>query len=262
MKGLLACACALGMLMGGGGSAQASDVYQSGFYVGGKLGVSIERFSNGKFGWDAASVYDGGDHYRWDSDKIGMGGNHDTVFSGGVNIGYDFGKRTNVPIRLEIDYTLRGNATDNSRKEPTTTFWLNGIPYSEDTVIAVNTSIRLQTVMLNAWYDIPTGTALTPYLGGGLGVALIRHKSTATEQPGTAYEEVINNSKNLSNFAWSLGGGVAYNINDNWALDLGYRYIDAGDHKMHYKGEEGSLFYTQLDKIESHDVMLGVRYTF
>lgn len=55
---------------------------------------------------------------------------------------------------------------------------------------------------------------------------------------------------------------MAYNVNDNWALDLGYRYIDAGDHKMRYGGESGSMMFTKIDKIESHGIMLGVRYSF
>lgn len=259
MKGLLACACALVMLSSV--SAQANDDGLTGLYIGGKLGASIERFGDGKFGWAGGSLDYLGTAYTWSGNKFGMGSNRDTVFSGGVNIGYDFGKRTNVPIRLELDYTLRGNASDYLQKPTTTYMTVNGLPASEDAIIGVKTSIRLQTAMLNAWYDIPTGTALTPYLGGGIGVAFIRHKSTAIENPGTDDQEVINNSKNFSNFAWSLGGGVAYNINDNWALDVGYRYIDAGDHKMHYKGADSFLF-TQIDKIESHDIMLGFRYGF
>lgn len=261
MKWILTCACVLGMLMSG--SAQAIEDFPAGLYIGGKLGASVERFGDGKYGWNggSASLYSG-EKISWSRGHVGFGSNRDTVFSGGVNIGYDFGKSTYVPIRLEFDYTLRGNASDGSRRAHVINFYIDDSPGHVDSVLDVKTSIRLQTAMLNAWYDIPTGTALTPYLGGGLGVAFIRHKSTATERPGTADEEVINNSKNFSNFAWSLGGGVAYNINDKWALDLGYRYIDAGDHKMHYKGEEGSIFYTKIDKIESHDVMLGLRYSF
>ena len=261
MKGFAICGCVLGLLMAA--PAQAEVNCPIGLYVGGKLGMSVERFGDGIFGMNAASYSDpGGDEYSWGHHKIGLGGNRDTVFSGGVNIGYDFGKRGYVPIRVELDYTLRGNATDNLRKTGIFDVKVNDVPMPFDSVVDVKTDIRLQTAMLNAWYDIPTGTAFTPYVGGGLGVAFIRHKSTATENPGAADEERIHASKNFSNFAWSLGGGLAYNINDNWALDLGYRYIDAGDHKMSYQGEGGSYLYSKIDKIESHDIMLGVRYAF
>lgn len=260
MKWILTCACALGVLMGG--SAQAIEDFPAGLYIGGKLGASVERFGDGKFGWNGGSVsFPDGKNLSWSRGHVGTGSNRDTVFSGGVNIGYDFGKSTYVPIRLELDYTLRGNASDDYRRTHAINYIYETFPGHVDSVLDVKTSIRLQTVMLNAWYDIPTETALTPYIGGGIGTAFIHHKSTATENPGTADQQRLHQSENFSNFAWSLGGGVAYNINDNWALDLGYRYIDAGDHKMRYKKGESSEFI-KIDKIESHDIMLGVRYTF
>jgi opacity protein-like surface antigen len=42
---------------------------------------------------------------------------------------------------------------------------------------------------------------------------------------------------------------------------LGYRYINAGDVKETFKGSQGG-FYSKIGRIEAHDVMLGIRYTF
>lgn len=258
MKWTLVCVCMLAVMMAG--SAQANDDHLAGLYIGGKLGASVERFGDGKFGWDGYnSTYNGQPLVLHGGNTGSMGSNKDTVFSGGLNIGYDFSRRYDLPIRLEFDYTLRGDATDETKKMATLHYLHGSSPGSTENFYDVKTSIRLQTAMLNAWYDIQTGTAVTPYVGGGIGVAFVRYKSNMTEIDAKGDEYKYHKSENFSNFAWSLGGGVAYNLNDNWALDVGYRYLDAGDHKMRYKGEE---IYIKLDKIESHDIMLGVRYTF
>ncbi|WP_332643150.1 outer membrane protein, partial [Escherichia sp. Lx600-2] len=67
-------------------------------------------------------------------------------------------------------------------------------------------------------------------------------------------------SKTNSNFAWSLGLGSQYAINDNLSLDLSYRFLDAG------KSEVSSYTDGAKDKskvkVRSNDIMLGVVYRF
>lgn len=258
MKRLVICVLALGLLFGG--VARAEEC-QLGVYLGVKFGVGIAKQSKTAFGMDAATVTEGGDTFSWDHHRIGMGNNSDAVVGGGASLGYDFSKRLSIPLRLELDYTILADAKDTTRNTGTFNIMYNGTPMSFQSELEVQTKIRLQTMMLNAWVDIPTGTKLTPYFGGGIGTAFIRHKSTAIEEPGTPAAEVVTASKSFNNFAWSVGGGVAYAINDRWTMDLGYRYTDAGSHKMNYSGEGGNL-YTRLNKIKSHNIMLGLRRTF
>lgn len=258
MKKLVACICVFGILLGG---AARAEEQQNGVYVGAKIGAGIARHGGTTFGMDAATTTVGLDTYAWEHHGVDMGHNNDVVLGGGASLGYDFGKRFNFPLRLELDYTILAKAKDTTNKTATFDITVNGAPTSFQTDLAVRTSIGLQTMMLNAWIDIPTGTKFTPYFGGGFGTAFVRHESTGIEEPGTPNEERINASKSFANFAWNAGAGVAYNINDRWAMDLGYRYIDAGGHKMHYNGE-GGVMYTRQSKITSHNVMLGIRRTF
>ena len=106
-----------------------------------------------------------------------------------------------------------------------------------------------QSLMVNAYYDIPTGTNFAPYIGGGLGLSFLELKWKDVDP---AY----NYKKSDVNFTWQLGLGLAYNFNNNWALDFGYRYTDAGDVK-----KTASWGY---DKAEAtyHEFLLGARYTF
>lgn len=51
-------------------------------------------------------------------------------------------------------------------------------------------------------------------------------------------------------------------ITSNWTVDLGCRYIDAGKISIRLKDEDGDDFDKRTIKVQSHDVMLGVRYMF
>ena len=266
MKRLLGLLILLGILgaipahaVGDDGKDRNDGSKQIGLYVGGKLGMSIEQFTGSKFGMKegGASFPPPFGDLSWKDQLFGMGTYKDTVFGGGVLLGYDFHKRFAVPIRVELDYTLRGKASDtNQRDLPFEYTSLVYGDFSGVTSARMKTSLTLQTLMANAWWDIFPEARFTPYVGGGLGVAFGRLKATVTD---VEEGDTLKTSDTFTNFAWSLGGGLAYDFNDNWTLDLGYRYIDAGDHKMTYNND---VNYVKIDRIETHDVMLGIRYTF
>jgi opacity protein-like surface antigen len=78
-------------------------------------------------------------------------------------------------------------------------------------------SISTFALMANVWYDIGTGSGLTPYLGGGIGYA--DHE--------VEHGEVINGTG--GSFAWQLGAGVNFDIGERTKFGIGYRYMDAGE---------------------------------
>lgn len=51
--------------------------------------------------------------------------------------------------------------------------------------------------------------------------------------------------------------GVAYDITDNFAVDLGYRYVNLGYYEVDLP--EGGKVKNQPS---NHEFMLGLRYTF
>ena len=59
----------------------------------------------------------------------------------------------------------------------------------------------------------------------------------------------------------SLGAGVRYDVTPDIALDLSYRYLDAGDSSVSYKDEWGDKYKSEVD-VKSHDIMLGMTYNF
>ena len=112
--------------------------------------------------------------------------------------------------------------------------------------LKIPVEFKSKGVFLNGYWDIPMCEKLKkfkPYIGAGIGYSWLDFSVTAMGSKRTEKD------KDLS---WNAGLGVAYELNDNVDLTLGYRYEDLGKIK---KGE-GKIGFT------NHKVSLGLRYTF
>ena len=86
------------------------------------------------------------------------------------------------------------------------------------------------TVLGNLYFDIPTSSMITPYLGAGVGY-------------GWAEDDA---GRNTDGFTYALTAGAAVDLTDNLAADVGYRFrqIVSGD------------------GAHDHEVLVGLRYKF
>lgn len=169
------------------------------------------------------------------------------VFGGGLAIGYDFGNSMGVPLRLEVEYAAF--TTANATK--TATFLT-----PSDAKAQYHSS--LQSLFLNAYFDIDTGSNFTPYVGAGLGIGFNRFKATYNlfGDKGTL------GSHRSSNFAWNIGVGCAYNFTDNIAVDFGYRYAQFGKGKTRTYYESPLKYVAKTGTIGMHQFVLGLRVSF
>ena len=124
--------------------------------------------------------------------------------------------------------------------------------------------IRLQNhvLMLNGYYDFNTCTRWTPYVGAGVGVAMLKLSSNYMDADG--HDKVSDKSYNV---AWQIGAGVAYDLTKNIALDAGYRYINAGAATLDkYNESYPGYGYAESSKTKvdtaAHELYFGARYTF
>lgn len=169
------------------------------------------------------------------------GGDDDQNLGIGVSVGTDFAYYYDTPVRLELEYLYHteGQFTKRNRYVPA----------------GQEFKVRAHSFLINGFYDFHTETQYTPYVGLGLGMAYLK----------TKYNGYVGNARHSAssndwNFAWNLGAGVAYNVSDTLALDLGYRYMDLG------KGKVGSYNYGGLrgdPKVDltSHTISLGLRFS-
>jgi opacity protein-like surface antigen len=115
-------------------------------------------------------------------------------------------------------------------------------------------SVNATYVMANGWFDLDTGSAFTPYIGGGAGAAWLNGDVSffgAANGFGAAQQAA---------FAYQVGGGVKFDVNENLALDVGYRF------KSILNGKNDNLNVNNRDYINSdlnsHNIQVGLTYKF
>jgi opacity protein-like surface antigen len=159
--------------------------------------------------------------------QVEMNGGNEraSVFGLGLSVGSDLSYSTSLPLRLEAEYLYHGNET-----------------YTKSS----NThDLSAHSILANVFFDLQTDTAFTPYLGGGGGLSCLNDRATVSD---------VTSKGSRWNFAWDLGGGVAWGLNENMALDLGYRYMDLG--KSHDVTKDNRAYNVSLT---SHEISLGLR---
>ncbi len=142
--------------------------------------------------------------------------------------------------------------------------------------IETSTSVRHDSYLFNMFYDFNFGTRWTPYVGAGIGFGRYQQETsfnynadlTNFKQELGRYSGSMENlediiadmpdsvtgsvtpdqaSHDLYRFEWQVSAGVAYNFDEDWVLDLGYRFNSA---------TVGGEF------VYAHEVKLGARYMF
>lgn len=187
----------------------------------------------------------------WAASALG-GEETDKNFAFGLSVGTDLGYSSEWPVRVEGEYVYRGKAEFS--KGPSTVTWFDGSPR----VASQKFEITAHSLMVNAFYDFNTATSFTPYVGAGLGGAYLKtdyRASIVNGGPGTAGV-----SKSNWNLAWNIGGGVAFHLNENAALDFGYRYVDLGNADT---GNINMLDFSGSPKVDytAHEFSIGLRLT-
>ncbi len=107
---------------------------------------------------------------------------------------------------------------------------------------AVGGNIDAFTGTLNGFYDIPTGTIVTPYVGGGIG--FVNYSATVTFNGFT-----LNRISDRTDFLWQAEGGAAIKIADRLAVVPAYRFQQAIEHTPNNVGN-----------VSTHIVKIGLRY--
>jgi len=216
---------AIAALLGATLAVEANAAEPQGIYVRGDVGSSFSR--------DLGGNLFNGDGFTGDL------GNSVTLEAG---VGYQLPYN----LRAELVAGYRPGYAIRSRES------VGGVNITADA------DLRSWTVMANAYYDISTGTKLTPYVGAGAGVAFNR-LNTVTYRVGGG--EITEGGKSKTNFAWALMAGVAYSAASNIKVDFGYRYLDAGKFET-----SGSTSVGAVDKVtgdvRAHEVKIGLRYQF
>jgi opacity protein-like surface antigen len=178
---------------------------------------------------------------------------HDRVkYDPSINIGgtggFDFGM---VRVEGELSYK-QGEISSISSQDLGT----------GNTFQFVDTDGRIGAfaMMFNTFIDFHNYSLITPYIGGGIGVAFLHLDDTFGTNlnpiPGTNPREILYFHDDASVFAYQVGAGFDIAINPRLSLDLAYRYF--GTETAHFNS---TPIVTSL-KFESHNGSVGIRVKF
>lgn len=201
----------------------------------------------------------------------------DMAFAGEITAGVKIDN-----VRLEAEVALRSASEDDYKIfDENIEISMGGlVPGSVNipTEIETATKVRHNSYLFNMFYDFDLGTRWTPYVGAGIGFGVYHQKAIVEIDIGEKDEFLLANSGNttvgiigddmvnrmlatlqqyeremtvaddtLYRFEWQVSAGIAYNFNEDWALDLGYRFNSS---------TVGGEF------VYAHEIKLGARYMF
>lgn len=162
------------------------------------------------------------------------------TIGGGVAVGINMQYLTDVkaPLRLELEYASRTSI----RSE-----WNASLGGREN----LKASWQTQTFFINGYWDIDTGSPITPYIGVGAG-------------PRYTYESMTSGPNNARHhthagnwgLAFNAGAGVAYAFNENVSLDIGYRFAGLGESELKHRGN------TVRNYMTTNEFLAGMRLSF
>ena len=105
--------------------------------------------------------------------------------------------------------------------------------------------VDLWRFMVNGYYDFDTGTPWTPYIGIGIGFA-----NVSANDLTVAGIDIGSDDDTV--FAYQVGAGLGYAINNTTTMFVDYRYFATED--PDFSGTEA--------EVDSHNISLGLRYSF
>ncbi len=108
--------------------------------------------------------------------------------------------------------------------------------------------------LVNLYLDPDLGWPVRPYLGGGIGAAYV--------SLDTGDDAALEVDDQAGAFAWNLAAGLSYDLTAHVTLSAGYRYLrlEGTDFSASVAGvDTGDV---DVDDVTSHEVLVGLRYTF
>ncbi|KQO72551.1 porin [Methylobacterium sp. Leaf87] len=172
-------------------------------------------------------------------------------------------------VGYRINPWLRVDATFDQRQDSTYS------AYSSRTNFATGYNVEAGrlgalTGLVNVYADLGTWWGLTPYIGAGVGFARNEFRRGYTQTtclidacdggPGAGPRPaVIRPNRSVTNLAWALTGGVAYELGAGFSLDASYRYVDLGRAES---GLDAFRSGSSLKDLAANEVRVGLRYAF
>ena len=187
---------------------------------------------------------------------------YDDDLGTGSAFGFSAGKYLSDNFRLELELIKRTgyeyDADYNGGGE-------------EEAGMSLAGDLDSTSIFVNGFYDFQpfsiSNTAITPYLGGGIGIS--RNKMGVISE----YTAGVNNGNTIegdtvNQFAYKLSAGTLVSLTEQLSLDVNYQYVNLGAFKGGVRVETNGVFNQNLvngvngGDIKTQELMVGLQYTF
>ncbi len=217
-----------------------------GWYLRGDIGMTNQRVSK----LDNVLFVTAQDHQMVDKN-----------FEAGMLFGLGIGYKYNNWFRWDLTGEYRGETGFHGLD-----LWNDGV----DDRFNNYTAKKSEWLFLaNAYIDLGTWRAITPFVGAGIGAARVSihsFRDTGIDPAGPSPTLAYANSASQWNFAWALYAGLTYDVTPNFAIELSYRYLHLGDGKsgdiIAFDGTNLVNNPMHFKDLSSHDLKLGMRWMF
>lgn len=118
------------------------------------------------------------------------------------------------------------------------------------------------TFLANAYVDLGTWYGVTPYVGAGIGASYVTVSDYHFVNPGAPPVPGTVPGDSKWNFAWALMAGLSYQLSQNLAVDLNYRYLSLGDAQTKPFTAAGVTQPVKFKDLAAHEIRIGLRYQF
>ena len=259
------------------------------------LGASVSWASTGAFAADLPPIYEtplyqtvpevqpveigSGWYLRGD---VGYGFKSETdskwsveYFDGTTASSFDSGRYDALDIDDDVQFAIGAGyqLTDFLRADATATRYTGDAVLSDGTLGDVrHGDLTAYELMANAYADLGTFVGFTPYVGAGAGATQVNVSQSSCSFNGGSCDiggtfDTSSTDADDWRFTYSLMAGVAYDVSQNLAIDIGYKFtdVDGGSYPSvtatrRATGEQYRLKQSD-DGYQRHAVTVGLRYS-
>ena len=177
----------------------------------------------------------------------------------GSAFGFSVGKYLTNNFRLELEAIKRTGYEYDANASP---------PFAAFTE---ESKIQTEAVFINGFYDFQPfsmrNTAITPYLGGGVGISKNK-MGTGVEHIDGIPTGVTVDDNTIHQFAYKLSAGTLVSLTEQLSLDVNYQYVNLGAFKGGPGVYSNGVFAGNLQRginggeIKTQELMVGLQYKF
>ena len=176
----------------------------------------------------------------------------------GSAFGFSVGKYLTNSFRLELEAIKRTGYEFDARD--------TSLPLFTD-----EAKIQTEALFINGFYDFQpfsmSNTAITPYLGGGVGISRNKMGTTVVNDNGIPNGETFSGNT-INQFAYKLSAGTLVSLTQQLSLDVNYQYVNLGAFKGGTEVLLNGAFNNTSQRginggeIKTQELMVGLQYKF